>query len=176
LGRIRDERARARALALLDQPSWGETLAARALEALGSLRDPSLAAILEAWTDDDRPDRARAAAASALARLADEVESCRLRAVEVLTHLAEHGPLRVAVAALGGLTALRDGRAVPALTRVHRGARDGRCRRLAWEALAAIAEGRTSDAGLQAVRARVDVLSDENRRLRERLERLEPAG
>ncbi len=173
LGRLRAPEARIRCEALLDRPSWSEVLRCRAIEGLGALRDPLVMAIVLTTTEDSRPARARAAACSALARLGNEVESVRTDAVERLIQLAEDANFRVQVAAINALGTLRDARATAVLERTHTSAADGRCRRLAWEALANIREGRTTAEGLAALRGQLDGVADENKRLRDRLEKLE---
>jgi hypothetical protein len=125
------------------------------------------------WTRPDAPARVRTAAAAALGKLADEVDAVRTPAVERLIELAEDPGFRVQVAALNALGQVRDPRALPTLARVHASAGDGRCRRLAWEAMASIREGRTTEGGLATVRREVEGLVEENRKLRDRLQRLE---
>jgi aminopeptidase N len=173
LGRLRAPEARAACEALLDQPSWGEVLRCRAIEGLGHLRDIAVLDTLLAQTALDRPPRARAAACAALARLGDEVEAARLPAAERLIELAEDANFRVQVAAINGCGALRDPRALGVLERVHASAGDGRCRRLAWEAMANIREGRGSDAGVAGLRSQIESFVEENRKLRDRVRRLE---
>ncbi|MFZ5478861.1 MAG: M1 family aminopeptidase [Myxococcota bacterium] len=173
LGRLRAEGAREACEALLARSSWGEVLRCRALEGLGHLRDTAVVGTIVAWTGDDKPARARAAACAALGRLGDEVEACRTVAVERLCELADDGNFRVQVAAIVALGYLRDARALGTLTRVHASAGDGRCRRLAFEAMASIREGRTSEDGLATVRGQLESLIEENRKLRDRVGKLE---
>ena len=173
LGRLRAPQARAVCEALLPETSWCEVLRARALEGLGALRDPEVAELIMTWTQVEKPARARAAAAAALARLGDEVESVRTRAVERLSELAEDANYRVQVASIGALGSLRDPRALGVLTRIHRAAGDSRCRRLAFDAMATIREGRTTEAGLATLRREVEGLAEDNRKLRDRLNRIE---
>jgi hypothetical protein len=58
---------------------------------------------------------------------------------------------------------------------VHRSGTDGRLRRSAYESIVQIRRGRTTEEGLAGLRRRLDELSEENARLRERVDRLEPA-
>ena len=173
LGRLRAPAAQARCEALLTRDSWGEVLRCRAIEGLGFLRDEAALPLLLAAVAETTPARARAAACSALARLGDEVEATRTRVVEQLILLAEDANFRVQVAAINALGTLRDPRATAVLERAHSSAGDGRCRRLAWESLANIREGRTTAEGLSALRVQLDGLADDNRRLRDRVERVE---
>jgi aminopeptidase N len=173
LGRLRHPTARARAEAVLQRDAWADVYRSRAAEALGALRDPAVLDTLVAATGEDRPARARAAACAALAKLGDEVESTRTAVVERLLPLAEDPNFRVQVAAINGLGTLRDPRALPVLERVHGAAGDGRCRRLAWEAMQNVHDGRTGADGLTALRSQVEELAGENRKLRDRVVRLE---
>jgi HEAT repeat protein len=173
LARLRAAEARARCEALLGRSSWGEVLRARAIEGLGMLRDADVVPVLLRMAADDAHPRARAAACSALARLGDEVDSTRTAAVERLVQLAEDPNYRVQVSALGALASLKDSRAMGTLARVHASAGDGRARRLAFEAMASIRAGRTTDEGLAAVRREVEGLVEENRKLRARVEKVE---
>lgn len=173
LGRLRSPAARARCEALLSQGSWMEILRARALEGLGLTRDAAVLDPLTAWTAEDKPVRARAAAIAALGRLGDEVEAVRTAVVERLIQLAEDPNFRVQVAAINALGVVRDSRAMPVLTRVHQSAGDGRCRRLAWESMANVREGRGSDDALAKLRGELEGLVEDNRKLRGRVEKIE---
>jgi aminopeptidase N len=173
LGRLRSPLAPAVCEALLALDSWSEVLRARALEGLGASGDPAAFDTILRWTANDRPTRARAAAAAALARLADEVETLRRRAAERLVELAEDPNYRVQVAAIVALGTVREALAIPVLSRIHAAAGDARSRRLAWESLQAVREGRTTEGGLSALRKEVEGLVEENRKLRDRVGRLE---
>lgn len=173
LGRLRDPEARAWCERLLDRPSWGEVLRSRAAEGLGALRDRAVLPALLKLTAPELPTRARAAACAALGRLGDEVEEVRTDALERLLELAEGDNFRVQVAAINALGVLKDPRAMAVLARVHAQAGDGRCRRLAFEAMASIRAGRTTPEGLQNLRREVESLADQGRKLRDRLEKLE---
>jgi aminopeptidase N len=173
LGKLRAPGARARCERLLARESWLDLLAARGAEGLGHARDAAVLPVLLRQAESDRPARARAAACAALGRLGDEVDTTRTAVVERLVQLAEDPSLRVACAAITALGALRDARANEVLHRVHGSAADGRSRRLAWEALASIAEGRSTTDALHGLRADLDALAEENRRLRARVERVE---
>ncbi len=173
LGKLRAPQARAACERLLPESSWCELLRARALEGLGATRDAEVLPTLLAWTAVERPARARAAAASALARLGDDVEVTRTAAVERLQELAEDANYRVQVSAINALGVLRDPRCLGTLTRLHRAAGDARCRRLAFDAMANVREGRTVEGAFAGLRREVEGLSEDNRKLRDRLTRLE---
>jgi aminopeptidase N len=176
LGQIRDPRAVEVCAELLARPSWGEILRARALQGLSMARDPAALQHLLTWTEPDRPDRARAAAASGLGRLSEELEGCRREAVNRLMELALEAPFRIRLAAISALGQAGDPRAMDVLRRIHGHDPDGRVARQAFEALGRIARGRTSDDALRNLRDEVERLREENRKITSRLERIEDRG
>ncbi len=176
LGRLRAGAAVAANRSLLSQPSWGDALASRGLQGLGHTRNPQVLQTLLDWTGPERGNRARAAACGALANLADALPDLRAQAVERLSELALHGPFRVQLAAVSGLGRLVDRRGLPALRRLVDGAGDGRVRRMAYEALRNVQDGRDSDQALQGLRDDLVALRKTQSELRERLARLEPTG
>ncbi|MSQ03519.1 MAG: hypothetical protein EXR71_16780 [Myxococcales bacterium] len=173
LGRLHAPEARAACEALLAESSWSEVLRARALEGLGWLRDASCAPLLLEWTGEERPVRVRAAAVAALARLGDEVEAVRTPACERLVLLAEDPNFRVQLSAINALGVLRDPRALGTLARIHRSSPDGRCRRLAWEAMRSVRDGRTLEGSLGTLRKELEGAMEDNKKLRDRVTRLE---
>jgi len=173
LGEMRSPRARAACEALLERSSWGDALRARALAGLGATRDPEVLPALLRWTAEDVRPRARAAAAGALGRMADEVESTRREAVDRLMELAESGSFRVILAAISALGRVRDPRSAATLARLHTSAGDGRVARMAYEALRSVRAGRSGDAALASLRGTVETLEREHGRLRDRLAKLE---
>ncbi len=173
LGKHRHPAARAACEALLGEPSWMEVLRARALEGLGHARDAGAYDIVESWTHAEKPARARAAAVAALARLGDEVDSVRTRAVERLVQLVDDDNYRVQISAVSALGTLRDSRAMPVLQRLHAAGGDGRLRRWAYESMASIREGRTGEESLAGLRREVEGLVEENRKLKDRVSKVE---
>ena len=159
--------------AYLGRESWGDVLTNRALEGMGYSRDPAALVHLLEWTGASHPGRCRAAAATALGRLADAVDEVRRPAVERLLTLSIDAPFRVRLAAIGALATAGDARALPRLRRIHSTDNDGRLCRAAYEAAQRLSAGRTSEAGLANLRAELEGLREENRRVRARLDRLE---
>ncbi len=170
LGRVRDGRARGIAAPYLEQDSWADTLRMRALDALGATREPDVLPLLLAHTADRFLPRTRAAAATALGQLAAEVEAVRLAAADRLSELAVESPFRVRLAALSALGRARHAPAAAVLRRVHTSDPDGRVARTAYEALQSLSGG---DAEVAKLRDQVEKLVDQNRSLRERIDKLE---
>jgi aminopeptidase N len=173
LGRLRGPEVVPVCVEMLKRDSWGELIRARALQALGTSRDPAALELLLAWTADRHPVRTRAAAAAALGRLADDLEGCRVEAVDRLVELVRDAPFRVRMAAVSALGSARDSRGCVALRHVHQADGDGRMKRLAYESLQRIAAGRTSEGALGSLRRDMEALQDENRKLRDRIDRVE---
>jgi aminopeptidase N len=174
LGNTRDPRAKDAILAHLDVDCWSYWVPQRALLGLANTRDAAVATTLLQRTSPEWPDRVRGAAATALGRLADKVESVRNVAVERLVEMLNEPGFRSMMLAIGALGRLRDPRSAAALERVHSTAPDGRMRRTAYEALVKVRRGRESKAGLEPVHRRIEELEAQNNKLRARLDRLEP--
>ncbi|TVQ89594.1 MAG: hypothetical protein EA397_14560 [Deltaproteobacteria bacterium] len=173
LGKTRDPRAVEALRAQIDGGGWAGLVSAGALKGLAATRDPTALDDLLARTRAAYPPHVRMGAAVALGRLGDEVESvrsaCRERLIEMLT---EPG-FRPQLAAVNALAVLGDQRAIPALSRLKAMAADGRTKRMAYEALYTLRKGRTSEEALQSLRSQVEKLTEENAKLRSRLDKLE---
>jgi aminopeptidase N len=173
LGRLHAPGVIALALEVAERPSWGALLACRAMTALALTRDPAALPHLLAWTQSDKPERARCTAAAGLGRMAKEVEHGRQDAVERLAELVQTGGFRLkytAVSALGtagspaGLSVLRD---------IHEGQSDGRVRRNAYEAIQQINKSNKNGGPVAQLRRDLDQIRNENKRLQGRVDLLE---
>jgi aminopeptidase N len=173
LGKTRDPRAVKVIEQHLDERSWGDVVAQRALDGLAETEDASVIDELIARTRDDQPSRVRAGAARALGKLGDRVEKVRDRAVERLIEMLTEPGFRAQLGAIDALATLRDPKALPALGRIHKTAPDGRTRRVAYEAMHQISHGRTGEEALSQLKKRVETLAEENHALRQRIEKLE---
>lgn len=176
LGKTRDPRALPALRAHLRTESWASVVPQRALAGLAATRDAAVLDDLLAATAPDRADRERAAAAAALAELGDKVEAVRDRAAERLSELAVDGGFRVSYAAVQALGALKHPPTAALLQRLHRSAPDGRVQRAAFEAQRSVAQGRGGETAVAQLNARLDALTEENHKLRRRLEKLERHG
>jgi aminopeptidase N len=173
LGRLRAEGAVAMCAEVAARPSWGAMMTARSIEGMSHTRDPAALPHLLEWTEDHQHERARAAAAAGLGRLADQVESCRPAAIDRLVELAKDAPFRVRYAAIPALGSARASQAVGMLRRIHEGQGDGRLRRQAYEAIQRIRRGRSGESAVAGLRQDLDTLREENRALRTRMDRLD---
>ncbi len=173
LGKTRDPRAATVIREHLGTPSWAQWVRRRAVDALAQTRDPGVFDDIASATHVGKPGRVRMNAATALASLAEHVPAVRDRAVERLIEMLGEPGFFAQLGAATALATLRDDRALPALTRLHRTAADGRVRRGAYEAIARTQRGRAGDDAIGGLRTRLDDLAEENHKLRTRLDRLE---
>jgi len=175
LGKTRDPRAEDILVRHLDVDSWADLVRQRAVAGLAELHDAEqLPRLIEASRTGSK--RQRAAAASALASLAKVCHTTRPSVRERLLEMLREPGFRTQLAAIGSLGKLGDPAALSALKRVHATAPDGRTRRMAYEATVRITEAQ-APGDLSAIRSRLDELEEENRSLRDRLDRLEqPEG
>ena len=169
LGKTRQSRAFEAIVAALDRPSWNEVIRQHVLEGLGELKDERGLAVALDWTAYGRPSQARVAAVAALEKLGKEKDD----AVDRLIDLLDDPWFGVRVRAARALGALKAERAASALQRLADRDLDGRAVRTARVALRDIRTAGSRDAETRRLRDRLDALEQENRDLKERLERLE---
>jgi len=174
LAKTGDDRAEPVIRGRLGRPSWNDFVWRGALSALGELDGDAVLRTLRHHTRADVPDLVRAAAASALGKFGDRASEQDRRAIaERLVEMLTEPGFRAQLATIGALAKLKEPSALDRLGHVHRTAPDGRTRRMAYEAMARIRRGRTTEAGLASLRGQVTSLSEENAKLRDRLDRLD---
>ncbi len=178
LGKTRAPGAFETLLTYVETPSWNETIRGGVFAGLGALGDPRSVAPLAGWASDrTKPMDARAAAAGGLRVLAEtkrvDQPEARTRAVEAIT-VALADPWEVTSrVACGAAAAWGDARALPALQRLVTSSPDESIVRTAREAIAAIQRGDAPRDEARQLRADLDTLREDNRKLRERLDALE---
>lgn len=152
------------------RPSWNEIVRCGALQGLGHAeheqRDEAIAAVLP-WTERARFVRCRVAAIQSLGKLGESSP----RVLERLERLCEDDEFRVALAAADALAHVGSRRSQSALARLAERALDGRIVRAAREALRRV--GEREPALARRMHAEVEQIASENRKLKERIERLE---
>lgn len=154
---------------LLTKPSWADVVRSAALEGLALTGDEDLLDHLLEWSTYGKPLRARRAAIAALPRLA---EGKRVR--EHLEELLDDRDPHTRSGVLSALEALGDARASGAISGLLETELDGRVRRRAKQALAAL--GKRGSAGLEEARGKAQKLEDEIAQLKVRLSKLEQGG
>ncbi len=178
LGKTRAPGAFETLLRYVDTPSWNEVIRGGVFAGLGELGDARAVEPLARWaTDRTKPMDARAAAVSGLRVLAatkrvDQPEA-RTRAVEAVAFALSDPWEMAAGAACAAAAAWGDARALPALQRIVAESPDERQVRNAREAIAAIQRGDAPRDETRQLRADLDTLREDNRKLRERLDALD---
>jgi aminopeptidase N len=176
LGRTRDGRGFEVLRAVMDRPSHQQVITTHALSAMAELRDDRAIDVAREMITYGRPPRARVAAVGAMAKLAELSESRRAEILDRLLPLADDQEFLMRLRIPGALEQIGDPRALGPLRRLEQGDLDGRIRRRAGEAAAAIVEGRTRSDETSRMRVEIDKLREDNRRFEERLARLEARG
>ncbi|MGH7908057.1 MAG: M1 family aminopeptidase, partial [Candidatus Binataceae bacterium] len=173
LGKTRDSRAFEILAGLMSRPSYLEVIRAHALSGMAELRDERAIAIACEHCAYGAPPRVRVAAIGALSRLAELSEVHKSEILDRIIVLAEDPEFMVRMRLPEAFERIGDGRALGALRRMEERELDGRIKRRAQDAIAAISEGRTRAEETARIREEVDKLREENRKLEERLSRLE---
>ncbi|MBV6516600.1 MAG: hypothetical protein HPKKFMNG_02285 [Planctomycetes bacterium] len=133
--------------------------------------------VMKEWLAYGRPWQARLSAIYNIGRLAHHSteERAKLEVREMLEPLLEQD-FRTVMNAIGGLEALGDTKSIAALERCAAGALDGRIKRRAQYAAAAIREGAGSPKEIKSLREDYDSLKKEYDDLKNRLLKLENPG
>ncbi|MBE7492878.1 MAG: HEAT repeat domain-containing protein [Planctomycetes bacterium] len=158
----------------LKRPSHNDVIRSHVFSGLCELRDRRGLELMTRWTEPGRSQQARYAAIAALGRLAAEVpdEKEKQTAREILEPLLE-GPFRQAMAAISGLRALKDPKAIGALARLAEVSHDSRVQRNARMAIDALREAAGTAREVKELRDDYDALKKDYDQLRDRLEKLE---
>lgn len=178
LGKTRAKGAFETLLKYVETPSWIETIRGGVFAGLGELGDPRAVETLATWASDRaKPMDARAAAVSGLSILAGtrriDEGPARTRAVEALSvAMTDYFDMTV-LRACSAAGAWGDTCALPALQRLVDDSPEQRVVRMAREAIASIQHGDSARAETRHLRADLDTLREDNRKLRERLDALE---
>jgi aminopeptidase N len=158
----------------LAKDSQNDVIRASAFEGFGQLRDERGVAVSIDWSRYGRPANVRGAAANALGQLGQFVPENRKD--DIVDHLSTlvHDPwLRTQVSAINALAELKASKALPELDRAAKTALDDRVVRSARVAAKKIREAGDKGDELKKLREEMDKLTDENRSLKDRLDKLE---
>jgi len=153
----------------LRKESFNETIRIGVLDGYAELKDVQAIPIIIEWTRYGKPHPAREAATKALGKLGEG----KPEVTDHLTHLLDDPWFRIRLEATVALGELLDPKAVGALERLIERELDGRVKRRAREAARKIQAGREASDEVRRLREDVDKLKDENRQLKERLDRIE---
>jgi aminopeptidase N len=173
LGRTRVAAAYERLLGLLERPSWNDMAKRGALNGLGMLRDDRALPVVLAESGPSRTEAVRASAAHALTNLGLEKDADRDAVRGRLEDLVRTALLRTQLTAAGALAERREDRSIGVLHAQAACDLDGRVKRACKVAAATIASGRDRGEDVRKLREDLGRVEDENRRLKDRVEKLE---
>ena len=182
IGKTRSPRAFAALERSLAKDSQNDVIRSAAFDGFGELRDLRAVPIAQEWSRYGKPGSVRGAATSALGKLSEVGgENEKSEIVDHLVGLLDDPWFRSQQSAIGALKAIKAPASVAALERTAQRALDGRVVRAARVAAQAVRSGTDKGDEVKRLRTEVDKLVDENRALRDRLDKLEiridqPAG
>ena len=153
--------------------SWNEVIRGGVFRGLAELKDERAMPLLIDYTAYGRPPLARYAAIRALGKLGGEKDPAPEAIVETLTTLLDEEHFRTRMAVLDALEALNSSKTLPALERLRARDLDGRVKRRLEEVSETIRSGRKQADEVQQLRDDVQAVREENKKLLERLDRLE---
>ncbi len=153
----------------LRKESFNDVIRNGVFDGFAELKDTQATPIVIEWTRYGKPHTAREGATKALAKLGEG----KPEVVDHLNRLLDDPWYRVRIEACIALGELLDPKAIPALERLVDRELDGRVKRRGREAILKIRAGREASSEFKRLRDDVDKLREENRQLKERLEKLE---
>ena len=154
---------------LLGQPSYNDVVSVQCLHGLAELKDERAIPLAKEWAVYGKPSRIREAALACLGKLGEGKTDVTEFLIEYL-----HDPwLRARTSAVLALQELKDDKAIPAISRCIPRELDGRVVRRCREAIAAIRAGKDRGEDVKQLREDMTKLQEENRKLIDRLEKLE---
>ena len=154
---------------VLGRPSFNDVITLQALSGLGELDDERAIPLAKEWAAYGKPPRVREAALSCLGQLGEGKPGV----VEFLVDYVDDPWLRARSGAVGALQELKDDKAINALSRRIPRELDGRVVRRCREAIEAIRRGKDRGDDVRKLREDLEKLQGENRKLTDRLEKLE---
>ena len=154
---------------VLGRPSFNNAITIQALNGLGESKDERAVPIAKEWATYGNSPRVREAALACLGQVGEG----KTDLVEFITHYLDDPWVRARSSAAAALQELKDDRAVAQLSHHISQELDGRVVRRCREAIAAIRRGRDRGDDVKKLREDLDKLWEENRKLRDRLDRLE---
>jgi aminopeptidase N len=153
--------------------SQSDVIRGAALAGLAELKDERALPIAVEWTQRGKSNPVRGAATFALGRMGTLSDRAKDQAYDRLVELLPDAWLRVRLNAVAGLAEIKDTRAIADLSRARDRDLDGRVIRAAREASRRISEGADKDEEVRRLREDFDKLGEDNRALKDRLEKLE---
>jgi aminopeptidase N len=172
LGRTRQDGVYDTLVGGLQRDSHDETVRQAVFDGLKELRDDRGTDLALEWMRYGKPNMVRAAAVRALERLGKDED----RVDDALRELLDDQRIASRFARGSAVNVVRRRKkteAIPILERVVERDVDERIRRTAREALRSLREGSDRESELRQLQERLDGLAEENRKLRDRVDKLE---
>ncbi|HYM15044.1 MAG TPA: M1 family aminopeptidase [Dehalococcoidia bacterium] len=160
----------------MGKESQSDVIRSQALAGLCELKDERALPIALEWTRPSHSNPVRGAATFALGRIGQLSDRAKDAAFDRLVELLPDAWLRVRLNAIAALAELKEPRAIAELERARDRELDGRVIRSAREAIRRISEGADKGDEVRRLREDMDKLGEENRSLKDRLEKLEAAA
>ncbi len=174
IGKTRSPRAFAALERSLEKDSYNDVIRAAAFDGFSELKEERALSIAVEWSHFGRPANVRAAAAATLGTLGEIVPEHRKEdTVDHLITLLDDSWFRTQMSAINALKSLNVTKAITHLERTAKTALDGRTIRSARLAVQAIKQGQDKGGEVKNLRTELDKLVDENRGLRDRLDKIE---
>ncbi len=173
LGETRDRRAFDILEGAMRRESHLDSIRAHALGGMAETRDERTIAVAREWSAYGKPPRARVAAIGALAKMARQRDPWRDEIVDYLAPFSDDKEFMVRMRLPAAFEEIGDPRALAPLHRLADRDLDGRIQRRARTAIAVISEGRSRTEHDARMREDIDKLREENKKLQQRLEKLE---
>ncbi len=160
----------------LKRRSYREIVRAGALDGLAQLRDERALEPIGEAARYGAPQHSRAAAVRALGNLGQHLEPRKREIGEEISQYLLDPDFRVRIGAAAALRTLKEPSQANALERMAARELDGRGVRIAREVAAELRKGADTPGELRSLRDEFEKLRDENRGLRERLDKVEATG
>jgi aminopeptidase N len=174
IGKTRSQRAFPALERSLTKDSMNDVIRGGVFDGFAELKDERAVTIATDWSRYGKPANARGAATSALGRLGELLPDHRKEdVVDHLIDLLDDSWFRSQQSAIGALQSLKASKAVPHLERTAQRALDGRVVRSARLAAQSIRGAGDKGDEVKKLREEVDKLTDENRGLKDRHDKLE---
>jgi aminopeptidase N len=157
----------------MKKESLNDAIRVGALAGLADLKDERALPIALEWTRDGKSNPVRGAATAQLGKMGQLSDKSKDAAYDRLVELLPDEWLRVRLNAAAALAELKLPKAVAELERTRSRDLDGRVVRAAREAIARIREGADKGDEIKKLREDFDRLTEDNRALRDRLDKLE---
>jgi len=157
----------------MKKESQNDVIRSQALLGLADLKDERALPIALEWTKRGKSNPVRGSATIVLGRLGQLSDRAKDQAYDRLVELLSDDWLRVRLNAIAALVELKETKAIAELERARARDLDGRVIRSAREAIQRLREGADKGDEVKKLRDDVEKIQEENRGLKDRLEKLE---